>query len=304
MAQTPSENVLTLIAPARGGLDDAIVASAMAALKGLGVETGKTGWLSPGEACDIPFDGGPLEAVEKAARDALRDTPVDLAVQGARDRRKKLLIADMDSTITTTETLDDLAERAGMKDPTAAITERAMKGEIDFADALRKRLAMLAGMKEKTLAETAAGIELTPGAGTLVKTMTRDGAHTVLVSGGGVYFAERVAARAGFHEFQANRFEISEGRLTGAVAEPIQDKDAKLNTLTRLAAERQIPLSLTLAIGDGANDVPMIRAAGLGIAYKGQPVTRDAAHARIEAGGLTAALFMQGYPRSDFQSDE
>ena len=154
------ENVLTLIAPARGGLDDAIVASAMAALKGLGVETGETGWLSPGEACDIPFDGGPLEAVEKAARDALRDTPVDLAVQGARDRRKKLLIADMDSTIITTETLDDLAERAGMKDPTAAITERAMKGEIDFADALRKRLAMLAGMKEKTLAETAAGIEL------------------------------------------------------------------------------------------------------------------------------------------------
>ena len=280
-----------------------MAAQAREALNGLGIGTGETDWLSDGEACDIPFDGGPLEAVEKAARDALGSAPVDLAVQGALDRRKKLLIADMDSTIITTETLDDLAERAGMGDPTAAITERAMRGEIDFAEALKKRLSMLAGMDEKTLAETAAGIELSPGARTLVKTMARDGAHTVLVSGGGEYFAERVAVMAGFHEFQANRFEIGEGRLTGTVAEPILDKNAKLNALTRLAAERQIPLPLTLAIGDGANDVPMIRAAGLGIAYKGKPVTRDAAHARIEAGSLTAALFMQGYLRSDFQSD-
>ncbi len=297
------ETILTLIAPS-GSLDGGIVASAMAALKGLGVETGKTDWLSDGEACDVPFSGAAPEVAAKAVGEALGAAPVDLIAQTIGGRRKKLLVADMDSTIVTTETLDELAARAGEKDRTAAITERAMLGEIGFPEALRERVAMLAGLDEQALAETLAAVELTPGAETLVRTMTRDGAHTVLVSGGAGYFAERVAKMTGFHDFRGNHFETADGRLTGRVIEPILDKDAKYRTLTEFAQQRQIPLAETLAIGDGANDVPMIQAAGLGIAFKGKPVTAEAAMesagARIDHADLTAALFMQGYRRQDF----
>lgn len=225
---------------------------------------------------------------------------MDLLAQPAAGRRKTLLVADMDCTIITTETLDELAARAGRKEDTAAITERAMRGEIDFAEALKERVAMLEGLEEGALEETLAAVALSPGAETLVRTMAGNGAHTVLVSGGFGFFTERVAAMAGFDETRSNRFEIADGRLTGRVIEPILGPEAKLEALTGLSAERQIPLARTLAIGDGANDAPMIRAAGLGVAYRGKPVAREASRARIEVCGLTAALYMQGYRRDEF----
>jgi len=294
------KNVLTLIAPT-GTLNDALIAAATEAITGLGGETATPEWLSPSEACDIPYEG---ENPEQTVRDALAGAAIDLLAQVAEGRRKKLLVADMDSTIITTETLDELAGRAGRKAETAVITERAMRGEIEFQDALRQRVAMLAGLEETALAETLAGIRLSDGAATLVRTMAQNGAHTVLVSGGFRDFTGPVAAMAGFADELSNRFEIADGRLTGRVLEPIQDSQAKLETLTGLADEKGIPLSATLAIGDGANDVPMIEAAGLGIAYKGKPVARDAARntrgAVIEHTDLRAALFMQGYRLDEF----
>ena len=293
------EIVLTLIASA-GGLDETIVASVAKALKVMGVEAGEADWLSPGEACDIPFSGTDPQAAETAVREALSGAAVDLLAQPAAGRRKSLLVADMDCTIITTETLDELAARAGRKEDTAAITERAMQGEIDFAEALKERVAMLEGLEQGALEITLAAVALSPGAETLVRTMAGNGVHTVLVSGGFGFFTEPVAAMAGFDETRSNRFEIADGRLTGRVIEPILGPEAKLETLTGLSAERQISLARTLAIGDGANDAPMIRAAGLGIAYRGKPVAREAAQARIEACGLTAALYMQGYRRDEF----
>ncbi len=295
----PVETVLTLIAPA-GGLDETIVASVAKALKVMGVEAGEADWLSPGEACDIPFSGTGPQAAETAVREALSEATVDLLAQPAAGRRKSLLVADMDCTIITTETLDELAARAGRKKDTADITECAMRGEIDFAEALKERVAMLEGLEQGALEVTLAAVALSPGAETLVRTMAGNGVHTVLVSGGFGFFTEPVAAMAGFDETRSNRFEIADGRLTGRVIEPILGPEAKLETLTGLSAERQISLARTLAIGDGANDAPMIRAAGLGIAYRGKPVAREAARARIEACGLTAALYMQGYRRDEF----
>ena len=293
------ETVLTLIAPA-GGLDETIVASVAKALKVMGVEAGEADWLSPGEACDIPFSGANPQAAETAVREALSGAAVDLLAQPAAGRRKSLLVADMDCTIITTETLDELAARAGRKEDTAAITERAMRGEIDFAEALKERVAMLEGLEQGALEVTLAAVALSLGAETLVRTMAGNGVHTVLVSGGFGFFTEPVAAMVGFDKTRSNRFEIADGRLTGHVIEPILGPEAKLETLTGLSAERQISLARTLAIGDGANDAPMIRAAGLGIAYRGKPVAREAAQARIEACGLTAALYMQGYRRDEF----
>ena len=282
----PVKTVLTLIAPA-GGLDETIVASVAKALKVMGVEAGEADWLSPGEACDIPFSGANPQAAETAVREALSGAAVDLLAQPAAGRRKSLLVADMDCTIITTETLDELAARAGRKEDTAAITERAMQGEIDFAEALKERVAMLEGFEQGALEVTLAAVALSPGAETLVRTMAGNGVHTVLVSGGFGFFTEPVAAMAGFDETRSNRFEIADGRLTGRVIEPILGLEAKLEALTGLSA-------------DGANDVPMIRSAGLGIAYRGKPVAREAARARIEACGLTAALYMQGYRRDEF----
>ena len=206
----------------------------------------------------------------------------------------------MDSTIIASETLDELATLAGKGEEIAAITTRSMLGKIDFHDALRERLAILKGMPETLIEETLTGVTLTPGAETLVRTMAAQGAHTALVSGGFTPFTEAVAERTGFHENFANRFDFKDGRLSGHTVPPILGPEAKLETLKRLAGERNIPITETLAIGDGANDVPMIQAAGLGIAHRGKPVTREPADARIDHTDLTAALFMQGYRREDF----
>ncbi|MBV9736065.1 MAG: phosphoserine phosphatase SerB [Acidisphaera sp.] len=256
--------------------------------------------LSPGEAADI-FCAAPPDIA--AARAALDGMPVDAIAGPAVGRRRRLLLADMDSTIVTGETLDELAAHAGLKDRIAEITRRSMNGEVDFAEALRLRVAMLKGLTLEALAETWKATRLTSGARTLVATMRAHGALTALVSGGFTYFTARVAALAGFAVHRANTLLDDGVALTGEVAEPILDRDTKLSTLRDLAAARSIPLSATLAIGDGANDLAMLREAGLGIAFRAKPIVAAEARARIEHADLRAALFAQGFSASEFRED-
>ena len=253
--------------------------------------------LSEGEAADIPCLDPPDPI---AIQQALENAAVDWIVTKARGRRKAVLVADMDSTIVTSETLDELAAHAGVKAEIEAITRRSMNGEIDFAEALRERVAMLRGLDLGALEKTWERTELMPGARELVATMRAHHALTALVSGGFTFFTGRVAAAAGFDVNHANEL-IDDGQaLTGAVAEPILDRDAKKATLIRLAEERGVKLSATLAVGDGANDLAMLAAAGLGVAYHAKPIVAREARARIDHGNLRAVLFAQGYPASAF----
>jgi phosphoserine phosphatase len=294
------EHVLTVIAPpASGLLDRASLDAARAAIRQLGGLAGSPRWLKQGEAADIPFAELAPEAAEAAARAALGEAPFDLVAQPAEGRRKRLLVADMDSTIVVGETLDELAAVAGLKERIAAITARAMNGELDFREALRQRVAMLAGLPGAALAEVEARITPMPGAATLVATMRAHGAFAALVSGGFRYFTRRVAARLGFDLDQGNELEIEGAALTGRVVEPILDKDAKLATLRRLAAALGLPLSATLAVGDGANDLPMLQAAGLGVAFRAKPAVAAASRVRIDHAGLTALLWAQGYTEAE-----
>lgn len=288
------DHVLTLVAP-RGGLSSATLHAARDALAALGAATGTLGWLSPDEAADLPFSGLAPEQADAAARAALEGQAVDIIAQGSAGRRKRLLIADMDSTIVTTETLDELAGQAGIKDRIAAITKRAMNGELDFEGALRERVGMLKGLGVEALQRTWEETELMPGARELVATMRASGARCALVSGGFTFFTGRVAALVGFHEHHSNTLLEADGRLTGHVADPILGRNAKLATLKRLAAEEGIGLEATVAVGDGANDLDMIQAAGLGVAFRAKPVVAAAARARIDHGDLRALLFAQGY---------
>ncbi len=256
--------------------------------------------LSSGEAADIHC----LEPPDPIAiQQALENAPVDWIVTRARGRRKGLLVADMDSTIVTSETLDELAAHAGVKPAIEAITWQSMNGEIDFAEALRARVAMLRGLNLDALEKTWARTELMPGARELVATMRAHHALTALVSGGFTFFTGRVADAVGFDAHYANVL-MDDGRaLTGSVAEPILDRDAKQATLTRLAGERGLKMTATLAIGDGANDLAMLASAGLGIAYHAKPIVAREARARIDHGNLRAVLFAQGYPASAFVTD-
>ena len=256
--------------------------------------------LSPGEAADIPCDDAPDL---QAARAALEGAPVDVLITRARFRRKALLVADMDSTIVTSETLDELAAEAGLKDVVAEITRRSMNGEIDFPTALRERVLMLRGLTLDALERTWTKVSLMPGARELVATMRANGATTALVSGGFTFFTERVAALCGFDAHHANELLHEAGVLTGAVGEPILDRDTKRAALLRLAAERGLRRIDTLAVGDGANDLAMLREAGLGIAYHAKPVVAAEATNRVDYADLRALLFAQGYPASAFHGD-
>lgn len=293
------DHVLTLIAPP-GALAPDAIAAARAALAAAGAATEDPGWLAAAEAADLPFAGLTPEAADEAVRAALAGRPVDLIAQPAEGRRKRLLIADMDSTIVTSETLDELAGFAGLKDRIAAITRRAMNGELDFEAALRERVGMLAGLSVDALQRTWEATELMPGARELVATMRATGARCALVSGGFTFFTGRVAALVGFHEHHSNTLLEAEGQLTGHVADPILGRNAKLATLKRLAAEEGIGLDATLAVGDGANDLDMIQAAGLGVAFRAKPVVAAAARARVEHADLRALLFAQGYRAEEF----
>lgn len=247
---------------------------------------------------------GDLTAVRQAADQALAGITIDHCVQPAEGRRKRLLIADMDSTIIGCECLDELADFAGVKTAVSEITERAMRGELEFEGALRERVAMLAGLDLSALkACYEQRVRLNPGARTLVTTMAAHGARCLLVSGGFTYFTSRVAVAAGFHEDRANRMIEADGALTGAVADPILGREAKLAALTEESERLGLDLSESVAIGDGANDLAMIEAAGLGIAYRAKPLVAARAAARIDHADLTALLYFQGYRIEDFSGN-
>ncbi len=295
------QQILTLVAPpAEGVLDNSTLERVSSALREQGARVGEPRRLAPGCAAELAFRGLGQREAEAAARRAVADAPVDLVALASRGRRKMLLIADMDSTIVANETLDELADLAGVKDKVAAITARSMRGEVDFVKALEERVAMLAGLSAAALEQAYRRIALVPGARTLVQTMRAHGAFTALISGGFRFFSERVRHLAGFDYDEANRLEIADGRLTGRVVPPVINRDGKLNALRRISVERGIPLEAALAVGDGANDLEMVRAAGLGVAFHGKPVLAAAARARVDCADLTAILYFQGYSANDF----
>jgi len=286
--------VATLIAA--GKLTDEVVREAIDRLDATGHDVGAPHWLDEGDAADIVFHGSLVSARKELA--LMDHGSLDTIVQPQGDRTKKLIIADMDSTMITVECIDELADYAGLKPEIAAITERAMRGELDFRAALIERVGLLAGMPEATLVECRMErVKLTRGARTLVQTMKAHGAYSVLVSGGFMPFAGPVGEAIGFDRVMANELEIRDGKLTGKVIEPIVDSAAKLETLKAEAAKHGLPLADTLAVGDGANDIPMITSAGLGVGYYPHPAAGEAAAAVVRHHDLTALLWAQGYPR-------
>jgi phosphoserine phosphatase len=291
--------VATLICnPANPALDSTIVDGALAVLP----SPGTARWLFDEVAVDIPFDGsGDIRAIEARLRQARGDLPIDLVVQPQAFRRKKLLLADMDSTMIGQECIDELADFAGLKAHVAKITDRAMRGEIEFEPALRERVALLKDMPANVVDEVLQKrITPTPGGRELVSTMRANGAWTCLISGGFTLFTNAVAAKIGFQENRANQLKIRDGKLTGEVIEPIVGRAAKLATLLELRESFDLDDIDTLVVGDGANDLGMIEAAGLGVAYHAKPAVAAAASARIDYGDLTALLYAQGYRREEF----
>ena len=298
--------VATLISnPAAPALDAALIERARGTLPSPQAPV----WLAQGIAADIPFTA-PREndnhSLAERMRAALAGAALDVVVQPASERRKALFLTDMDSTMIGQECIDELADYVGVKKRVAAITERAMRGEIEFAPALRERVALLKGLPASVVDDVIADrIRLTPGARTLVATMRKNGAYTCLVTGGFSLFTARIAAMLGFDENRANTLILdADGRLTGEVAEPIFGRESKLATLIELTRRLGLAPDATLAAGDGANDIAMIQAAGLGVAYHAKPKVAQAAAARIDHGDLTALLYTQGYRREEFVSDD
>jgi phosphoserine phosphatase len=303
-------HVATLIAPPGAHLLHGIEELAASILP----DAGPPVWLDPGRAVDIPFaprslsshdrtaDRAMAEAARATLLAAIGGAAVDVVVQQAAGRRKRLLLADMDSTMISQECIDELADFIGERPRVAAITERAMRGEIDFAPALRERVAVLKGLPATVVDEVIARrITLTPGGRTVVRTMRRNGAYTCLVSGGFTVFTARIAAQIGFDENRGNRLVVGDdGRFAGIVAEPILGRDAKLETLKELRHKLGLAREETLVVGDGANDLAMIGGAGLGAAFRAKPVVAQSAALRIDHSDLTALLFAQGYRRDEF----
>jgi phosphoserine phosphatase len=259
-------------------------------------------WLADGIACDIALrDGSDIPAARDTILAAIGGQPVDVAVQVAETRRKKLLIADMDSTMIGQECIDELAAEVGLKDKVATITARAMNGEIAFEPALRERVALLKGLPVSVIDEVIAKrITLTPGGRELIATMKAKGYYTALVSGGFTVFTSRIAATLGFDENRANLLLDADGKLTGEVAEPILGKQAKVDTLIEISERLGISPEDAMAVGDGANDLGMLHISGAGVALHAKPAVAAEAKIRIDHGDLTALLYLQGYRKSDF----
>lgn len=295
-----AESIVTLIAARPGAAAIAAATTARQALTQLGGQVGAIDWLAAARACDIPFDGVAPDQADAAIRAALdADAAIDVLAQASAGRRKQLLVADMEATIIANEMLDELAALRGIEPQIAAITRRAMNGEIEFAGAVRERVGLLKDMPETALAEAGARIRITSGAAALVATMRAQGAHTALVSGGFRIYAERVRHALGFDTAVANELIVEGGKLAGTVREPILGREAKLETLTALAAERNLPLTATLAVGDGANDLPMLQAAGMGVAFHAKPSVAAAARLRLDHTDLRSLLYAQGYRDSE-----
>jgi len=292
-----TDHILTLVGPA---VADA-VAAATRGLDDAGCEAGDVDWLSDGLACDIAFEARDPAAANAAVRARLGSMPVDLAVQPAEGRRKRLLVADMESTIITRELLDEIGRRAGLAQQISTITERAMRGEIDFAAALRERVALLKGVPVALLDEAVGLIELSPGARTLVQTMRANGAYTILVSGGFDRFSALVREACGSDADRANHLVVVDGVIAGTVTEPILDRDGKRAVLEVLCRERGLATAAAAAVGDGANDIAMIAAAGLGVAYRGKPAVKAATRFHIDHTDLTTLLYFQGYRATEFR---
>ena len=282
----------------RDSLDDAALVRVAATLP----EPGTPLWLDPGRAADIPFSASEADdqrTLTETLRSALPDT--DVVIQPSANRRKRLFLADMDSTMIGQECIDELAAFVGLKEHVAAITERAMRGEIEFEPALRERVALLKGLPASVVDEVIAShITLTPGARTAIATMRAHGVYTCLVSGGFTLFTDRIAAMIGFDEARANTLEVDSGTLAGLVREPIFGRDSKRAALIELRDRFGLAALDTMATGDGANDLAMIAESGLGVAYHAKPKVAAAAPARIEHGDLTALLYIQGYRHNEF----
>lgn len=288
--------IATLIAP---DLPQGEVTAARDRLDAAGCLPVAQVWVEEGEAVDLQFGRDP-----DAARGALEGQGYDIVVQPAEHRRKKLIVADMDSTMITVECIDELADYAGIKAQIAAVTEAAMRGDLDFGEALDARVALLRGLNEAVIARCLAErVKIMPGARELVRTMRGWGATAILVSGGFTRFAEPVAAEIGFTRAIANVLEIAGGKLAGTVTKPIVDASTKLATLSEAVLDLGLSRAETLAVGDGANDLAMITQAGLGVAYHAKPVVAAAAGARIDHGDLTTLLFAQGVARKDWISE-
>lgn len=262
--------------------------------------TQKPVWLHPGQAVDL----GLAENDRIAAEELIQAHAIDYAFQSSQDRRRKVLIADMDSTMIGQECIDELAAEVGLKDKVAAITAAAMRGEIEFEPALRERVSLLKGLPESVVDEVIRNrITLTPGGPTLIATMKQHGAYTALVSGGFTAFTSRISSRIGFNENRANILNVNDGMLTGTVQEPILGKQAKIDALQDITRRLGISPQNAIAVGDGANDLGMIRLAGLGVAIHAKPAVAAEADVRIEHNDLSALLYLQGYPRAEWIAD-
>ena len=257
-------------------------------------------WLAPGIACDLALFGSDAAGAEQIARQAIGAAAIDVLVQATAGRRKRVLVADLESTIIENEMLDELADFVGRRAEVAEITRRAMNGELDFAAALAERVALLAGLPASVLDAAAARIRLMPGARALIATARAAGVRTALVSGGFTVFAEPIAAMLGFDRVVANRLDIVDGRIGGTVAAPLVTGDTKRAALLALADECGVGPAATLAVGDGANDLPMLETAGLGVAFRAKPAVATTARWRIDHGDLTALLYAQAYRRDEF----
>ncbi|PZM13590.1 phosphoserine phosphatase SerB [Rhizobium tubonense] len=279
-----------------------VLAAALAEKAANAVSASGLYWLADGIACDIALrDGFDLQAAEADMRAVIAGAPIDLVIQETESRRKKLLIADMDSTMIGQECIDELAAEVGLKDEVAAITARAMNGEIAFEPALRERVALLKGLPISVVDEVIAKrITLTPGGQELIATMKAKGFYTALVSGGFTVFTSRIAATLDFDENRANILLEEDGILTGFVAEPILGKQAKVDALDELTKKLHISQDEVLAVGDGANDLGMLQRAGSGVALHAKPTVAAEAKMRVDHGDLTALLYIQGYRKTDF----
>jgi phosphoserine phosphatase len=257
-------------------------------------------WLAEAEACEFALQAPISSSLEDELRGALAPRPIDVALVDAEGRRKRLLVADMDSTMIRQECIDELAQLAGVSAQVKEVTVKAMRGEIPFEDSLIRRVALLKGLPASSVAAVMARLDYMPGGRTLIATVKAHRCHTVLVSGGFSVFTAAVAAALGFDEHRANELVLEDGRLAGTVTRPILGSGAKLQTLDELVSRLGISRAEAIAVGDGANDIPMLEAAGMGVALHAKPIVRHAAKIRIDHGDLTALLYLQGYRRSAF----